>query len=68
MKRSLSRQRQRASTHQKAAIGDKYREGGRGGREVNQKHEVAATGGEEKPEWHADAVPGPLDLEGRGAG
>ena len=25
---------------------------------------MAATGGEEKPEWHADAVPGPLDLEG----
>ena len=34
------------------------------------KHEVASyiegqpQGGRRKPEWHADLVPGPLDLEG----
>ena len=45
MKKSLSRQRRRASTHQKAAIGDKYREGGRGGREVNQNTKWQPQGG-----------------------
>ena len=69
IKKSLSRQRRRASTHQKAAIRDKYREGGEGGGRGTKTRSGlfrrrAATGGEEKPEWHADAVPGPLDLEG----
>ena len=45
MKKSLSRQRRRASTHQKAAIRDKYREGGRGGREVNQNTKWQPQGG-----------------------
>ena len=69
MKKSLSRQRRRASTQQKAAIRDKYREGERG-EGGEPKHEVASSvegqpqGGRRKPEWHADLVPGPLDLEG----
>ena len=42
MKKSLSRQRRRASTHQKAAIRDKYREGERG-EGGEPKHEVASS-------------------------
>ena len=45
IKKPLSRQRRRASTHQKAAIRDKYREGGREGREVNQNTKWQPQGG-----------------------
>ena len=43
MKKSLSRQRRRASTQQKAAKSDKYREGGERGEEGEPKHKVASS-------------------------
>ena len=56
-----------APPNKAAAIRGRTREGRAGGGKKGgwgTNNKVAATGGEEKPEWHADRVPGPLALEG----
>ena len=40
------------------------REGGESKHEVASSVEGQPQGGRRKPEWHADLVPGPLDLRG----
>ena len=44
--------------------GGEMREGGEPKHEVASSVEGQPQGGRRKPEWHADLVPGPLDLEG----
>ena len=48
----------------KSGEGREMREGGEPKHEVASYIEGQPQGGRRKPEWHADLVPGPLDLEG----
>ncbi len=48
----------------KSGEGREMREGGESKHEVASSVEGQPQGGRRKPEWHADLVPGPLDLEG----
>ena len=48
----------------KSGEGREMREGGEPKHEVASYLEGQPQGGRRKPEWHADLVPGPLDLEG----
>ena len=52
------------TNHHSSTEGREMREGGEPKHEVASYIEGQPQGGRRKPEWHADLVPGPLDLEG----